>query len=93
MVDCSHGNSSKDHTRQPQVCRDVIGQVRAGQRAIMGVMLESHLEPGSQPWRAGARLEPGVSITDPCIGWGETEALLYEIAEAVTYNRATEVRE
>ncbi len=92
MVDCSHGNSSKDHARQPSVCRDVIGQVRSGQRAIMGLMLESHLEPGNQAWKPGAQLEPGVSITDPCIGWGETEALLYEIAEAVTYTRATEVR-
>jgi 3-deoxy-7-phosphoheptulonate synthase len=91
MVDCSHGNSRKDHARQSFVCREVIEQVRSGQDAIMGLMLESHLEAGSQSWRPGARLEPGVSITDACIGWDETEKLLYEAAEAVAYTRAQEV--
>jgi 3-deoxy-7-phosphoheptulonate synthase len=92
MVDCSHGNSGKDYRRQAFVCRDAVGQLRAGQDALMGLMLESHLEAGSQPWRPGARLEPGVSITDACIGWDETEKLLYEIAEAVAYTRAPEAR-
>jgi 3-deoxy-7-phosphoheptulonate synthase len=87
MIDCSHGNSRKDHRNQGQVCREVLNQVRQGQRAIMGLMLESHLEPGNQSWKPGAELERGVSITDACIGWSETEDLLNEIAEAVKVSR------
>jgi 3-deoxy-7-phosphoheptulonate synthase len=83
MVDCSHGNSGKDHTRQVFVCRDMIARLRSGSGALMGLMLESHLRPGAQAWSPGARLERGVSITDECIGWEETEKLLGEIAEAV----------
>ncbi|MBI1816778.1 MAG: 3-deoxy-7-phosphoheptulonate synthase [Deltaproteobacteria bacterium] len=83
MVDCSHDNSMKDHTRQPQVCRDVLAQVRAGQERIMGVLLESNLKPGKQTWKPNVPLAYGVSITDACIGWDDTEALLYEIADAV----------
>jgi 3-deoxy-7-phosphoheptulonate synthase len=83
MVDCSHGNSRKDPTRQASVCRAVLEQVRSGQRALLGLMLESHLEAGSQRWSPGAALRHGVSITDACIGWNETEDLLHEIAEAV----------
>jgi len=83
MIDCSHGNSRKDHRNQGRVCREVLEQVRGGSRAILGVMLESHLEPGSQGWQPGRELRRGVSITDACIGWEETEDLLNEIAEAV----------
>jgi 3-deoxy-7-phosphoheptulonate synthase len=83
MVDCSHGNSGKDYTRQVFVCRDMIARLRSGSGALMGLMLESHLRPGAQAWSPGARLERGVSITDECIGWEETEKLLGEIAEAV----------
>jgi 3-deoxy-7-phosphoheptulonate synthase len=83
MVDCSHGNSNKDHTRQAAVAREVARQFREGQRALMGLLIESNLEPGSQRWARGAALRYGVSITDACIGWDETEALLHEIAEAV----------
>jgi 3-deoxy-7-phosphoheptulonate synthase len=80
MVDCSHGNSSKDHTRQGAVCTEVVRSYAAGQKAILGVMLESNLRPGKQTWMQGGKLEYGVSITDGCIGWEETERLLREIA-------------
>ena len=88
LVDCSHGNSGKDHTRQAGVCREVLAQVRGGQGAILGVLLESNLEPGRQDWRPGAPLRYGVSITDACMGWAETEALLEEIAGAAAARRA-----
>lgn len=83
LVDCSHGNSGKDHRKQGAVCREVLAQVRSGQRAIAGFALESHLHPGRQNSGPGAQLAPGVSITDACIGWSETEDLLAEAAEAV----------
>lgn len=83
MVDCSHGNSGKDHTRQASVCREVLKQVRGGDRRIMGLMLESNLRGGRQSWKLGTAPRRGVSITDACMGWGETEDLLHEIAEAV----------
>ncbi len=83
MVDCSHANSGKDPSRQPEVCREVLAQLEDGQDALLGVMLESNLEEGSQPWSPGAPLRRGVSITDGCLGWSETEALLLEIAHAV----------
>ena len=83
MVDCSHDNSSKDHRRQGQVARDVVQQFREGRQSIMGLMLESHLNPGKQTWQRGRPLEHGVSITDACIGWEETETLLNELAEAL----------
>jgi 3-deoxy-7-phosphoheptulonate synthase len=83
MIDCSHENSGKDHTRQPGVCRAVLRTYREGQRKIMGLLLESHLEAGRQTWEKAHELAYGVSITDSCIGWAETERLLYEAAEAV----------
>ena len=83
MVDCSHDNSGKDHTKQGQVCRDALAVFRDGQRALMGLLIESNLKPGKQAWKEGVQLEYGMSITDACIGWEETEQLLYEIAEAV----------
>ena len=89
MIDCSHDNSNKDHTRQAAVCRDVLAQVRRGDRAIMGLLLESNLRPGRQIWERGAPLQRGVSITDACMGWEETEQLLTEIAEAVAAGAPT----
>ncbi len=83
MVDCSHDNSNKDHTLQGAVCRDVLRQLTDGQDAIMGLLIESNLQPGRQTWKGGTELAYGVSITDACIGWDETEPLLYEIADAV----------
>jgi len=83
MVDCSHGNSEKDHTRQVPVARSVVKQFTEGQTAIMGLLIESNLKPGNQKWEAGKSLEWGVSITDACIGWEETEHLLDELAETL----------
>ena len=79
IVDCSHANSGKDHTRQAAVWRDVLEQRRAGDTTIVGMMLESNLLAGSQPASADrSSLQYGVSITDACIGWEETESLVLE---------------
>ncbi len=83
LVDCSHGNSEKDHTRQVPVARSVVSQFTEGQTAIMGLLIESNLKPGNQKWEAGKSLEKGVSITDACIGWDDTEHLLDEMAETL----------
>ncbi len=87
MVDCSHANSQKDHNRQIEVCRDIAGQLAAGNHNIMGVMIESHLQAGRQDVSDIDNLEYGKSITDACIAWDETEALLRELAEAVRARR------
>jgi 3-deoxy-7-phosphoheptulonate synthase len=79
MVDCSHGNSGKDHTRQPLVFRAVLDQLLAGSPHIMGMMLESHLHEGHQKLVHGLEgLAYGVSVTDACIDWETTERLLRE---------------
>jgi 3-deoxy-7-phosphoheptulonate synthase len=79
IVDCSHANSGKDHRRQSIVWRDVLAQRVAGDRAIVGMMLESNIASGSQEASADrSKLAYGVSITDGCIGWEETEELLLE---------------
>jgi 3-deoxy-7-phosphoheptulonate synthase len=83
MIDCSHANSNKDHTRQRLVCHNVAAQVAAGDRRIIGVMLESNLVAGAQTLVPGKPLVYGRSITDACIDWEETHALLTELAEAV----------
>jgi 3-deoxy-7-phosphoheptulonate synthase len=80
VVDCSHGNSEKDPHKQGAVFCEVVGNFAAGQTAILGVMLESNLRPGRQTWMQGAPLEYGVSITDGCIGFEETERLLLDAA-------------
>jgi 3-deoxy-7-phosphoheptulonate synthase len=84
MIDTSHGNSEKDWTRQGEVCRDVMRQLGAGQSALMGILMESNLNPGRQDWKRGEKLAYGVSITDGCIGWDETEKLLEELASAIS---------
>ena len=79
VVDCSHGNSGKDYRRQPAVFRDLIARRAAGDDAIVGLMLESFLGAGRQSLSPDRdRMRYGVSITDGCIGWDETEALLLE---------------
>jgi len=75
IIDCSHANSDKDHAKQALVLRSVVRQRRAGNRRVVGVMLESNLHPGNQKLVPG-KLQYGVSITDACIGWEETEHLL-----------------
>lgn len=74
MVDCSHDNACKQAERQMDIARDVMAQRRAGNRHIRGLMLESFLEPGRK--EDGEDLRYGCSITDPCLGWTQTEALL-----------------
>lgn len=74
LIDCSHGNSKKDPKQQPVVFESVIRQISSGQNAIMGLMLESHILAGKQP--ITSPLSYGLSITDACIGWEETESLL-----------------
>lgn len=82
MVDCSHANSGKQHTRQEEVWRSVIDQRIQGNQAIIGIMLESYLSEGSQPFpKNPGELRYGVSITDACLGWDATERLLRSGAE------------
>ena len=81
VVDCSHANSGKDPARQPAVLDDVLAQRRAGDRTVAGVMLESHLHGGNQA--LGPDLDYGVSITDACLGWDDTEAALTGLAEGL----------
>jgi 3-deoxy-7-phosphoheptulonate synthase len=88
MIDCSHANSSKDHKRQPLVCHDVAAQVAAGNRTIIGVMIESNLVAGSQRLILGEPLVYGQSITDGCIDWAQTYSLLGELAAAVRTRRS-----
>ncbi|MCY4213219.1 MAG: 3-deoxy-7-phosphoheptulonate synthase [Gammaproteobacteria bacterium] len=84
MVDCSHANSGKDPAAQPAVARAVLGQVREGSRSIVGIMLESHIHSGSQRIPDNLdELRYGVSVTDGCIDWPTTEALLREAADAL----------
>jgi 3-deoxy-7-phosphoheptulonate synthase len=87
MVDCSHANSGKDWRRQPQVARALARQLRGGEQRILGVMIESHLREGRQDLKPGASLAAGVSITDGCIGWEQTEEVLRELAGAVRERR------
>ena len=87
MIDCSHANSNKNHTRQPAVCRDVAGQIAQGNRNIIGVMLESNLVAGAQKMVPGKPLVYGQSITDACMGWDETLELLAVLAKAVRSGR------
>jgi 3-deoxy-7-phosphoheptulonate synthase len=87
MVDCSHGNSSKDFRRQPIVARDVAEQLAAGSRDIMGVMIESNLVEGNQPHEAGKKLTYGQSITDACISWDSTLPVLEDLARAIRTRR------
>ncbi len=84
MVDASHDNSGKDHTRQPDVFRDIVAQRKAGDTAIIGTMLESNLVAGAQKFPAPVdSLTYGQSITDKCIDWETTERLLKDAADAL----------
>jgi 3-deoxy-7-phosphoheptulonate synthase len=91
MVDCSHANSSKQHQRQLDVARDIAGQMREGSNSIFGVMVESHLNDGAQKFTPGkddpAALEYGKSITDACLGWDDSLAVLDVLSEAVKARR------
>lgn len=79
MVDCSHANSNKDYSKQSVVWNDVIDQRVKGNDTIIGMMVESNLKPGNQPLTSDLEaLEYGVSITDGCIGWEETESIILD---------------
>lgn len=89
VIDASHGNSRKDHRRQPLVVADIADQLAAGSRGIVGVMMESFLVPGRQDLDPTRELVYGQSITDACVGWEETERLLEQLAKAVAARRTT----
>lgn len=77
MVDCSHGNSNKDHRRQAEVFTQLVELMASGESALVGLMLESNLFEGNQSISPNLEdLQYGVSITDKCLGWEETEALI-----------------
>lgn len=79
VIDCSHANSNKDHKRQPSVFNNVLSQRKNGNDEIIGVMIESHLNEGNQGMTSDpSKLQYGVSITDACVNWETTEALLRE---------------
>ncbi|KAL4894927.1 hypothetical protein BDV59DRAFT_192319 [Aspergillus ambiguus] len=88
MIDCSHGNSQKDHRNQPKVLKVIEDQLRQGEDGIIGVMVESNIREGNQ--KPAPRLEgceKGVSITDACIDWETTEVSLRSLAQAVRDRR------
>jgi len=87
VVDCSHGNSSKDHNRQPLVAKNIADQLAAGEKSIVGVMLESHLKAGNQKEAPLEKLEYGKSITDACIDFEATEKVLTDLAQGVRSRR------
>jgi 3-deoxy-7-phosphoheptulonate synthase len=87
MVDLSHANSSKQYQRQAEVAADVAAQLSAGESRLVGVMVESHLNPGRQDLVPGKPLAYGVSITDACLGWDDTVGVLDTLAAAVRRRR------
>ena len=94
MVDCSHSNSQKNHRNQPLVAKELADQLREGQDAIIGVMIESNLNEGNQkvPPEGPSGLAKGVSITDACINWDMTVEVLESLAEAVRARRAVKTK-
>jgi len=90
MIDCSHGNSQKNHNNQPRVVDNICTQLAAGEKHITGVMIESHINEGRQdvPEDGPDGLRWGVSITDACVDWERTVAMLDKLNEAVSQRRA-----
>jgi 3-deoxy-7-phosphoheptulonate synthase len=89
MIDTSHGNSEKDHRRQPAVAHDIAAQIAQGEPGIIGLMMESFLVDGRQNLVDRTRLVYGQSITDACMSWDTTVPVLCELAEAVRQRRAS----
>ncbi|BAT52487.1 phospho-2-dehydro-3-deoxyheptonate aldolase AroF [Nostoc sp. NIES-3756] len=82
VIDCSHGNTNKNYKLQPSVLENVVQQIVDGNTSIVGMMLESNLHEGNQPINCRREeLKYGVSVTDPCIGWEETERVILEAYE------------
>jgi 3-deoxy-7-phosphoheptulonate synthase len=88
MIDCSHANSNKDHRQQRNVVDAVNAQLDAGNRSITGLMIESHINAGNQSINNAGGLNYGVSITDACIDWQETEELLRGLADTLAKRSA-----
>jgi 3-deoxy-7-phosphoheptulonate synthase len=86
MIDCSHANSGKDSSRQPEVAAAIAAQIAAGERSITGVMIESHLQAGAQEY-AQRPLEYGCSVTDACLSWEQTLPVFANLAESVRARR------
>ena len=92
MIDCSHANSGKQHARQEEVWRNVLEQRLKGNQAIIGMMVESYLQEGNQPFpRKPADLCYGISVTDACLGWDATERMLRWAAGKLAEPRAAAV--
>ena len=87
MIDCSHGNSGKEPPKQVAVAHEVAAQIGAGDARIFGMMIESHLKAGRQDLIPGKALTYGQSITDACVGWEDTRALIDELADAARKRR------
>ncbi|KAI9895025.1 MAG: 3-deoxy-7-phosphoheptulonate synthase [Vezdaea aestivalis] len=89
MIDCSHGNSKKDHRNQPSVAKAVGDQIAKGEKGIIGLMIESNINEGNQkvPSEGPGALKKGVSITDACIDWETTIGVLEGLAAAVRDRR------
>jgi 3-deoxy-7-phosphoheptulonate synthase len=87
MIDFSHGNSRKDFRRQTEAARDVADQIAGGEDRVFGVMVESHLKEGRQDLVPGKPLDYGKSITDACLGWEDSVAVLDILAQAVRDRR------
>lgn len=96
MIDCSHGNSKKNHKNQPLVAQTIGDQLRQGEDAIVAVMIESNIHEGNQkvPAEGGlANLKKGVSITDACIDWDTTVEVLEQLADAVRARRQVKAKQ
>ncbi len=91
LVDCSHDNSGKKHDQQEQVAADLAAQVAAGERALIGFMLESNLVGGAQQHEPGRPLTPGQSITDACLSFDETVPVLEKLAQGAAARRQQKV--
>ncbi|KAI5198037.1 3-deoxy-7-phosphoheptulonate synthase [Aureobasidium subglaciale] len=91
MIDCSHGNSNKDHNNQPKVAAAVGAQIRDGEQSIIGVMIESNIYSGKQsiPTEGLSGLQKGISVTDACIDFETTDSVLRQLAEDVRIRRET----
>lgn len=90
MIDCSHANSGKDYRNQPAVCAEIGAQIASGDTSIRAVMIESHLHEGAQKIDSDpSKLAYGVSVTDSCVGWEDTEKMVEQLATDVRKRRAT----
>lgn len=88
MIDCSHGNSNKDYRRQPAVAEEATNQIMNGNKSIIGLMIESHINAGNQSAEQPvSEMKYGVSITDACIDWETTDSLLRKVATALKHRK------